>query len=620
MTTGRGLSVGGLLAAHRRRLAVAAACAAATRLAGMGLLAMSTYLISFAALRPNVLQLTAAIVGVRALALVRATGRYAERLATHDVAFRVLADLRVQVYCWLVPHAPLDLRHREGDLLSRAVEDVDALQQLVVTAVLAPLVAVVTATVAVVTTALLLPRAAAVLAAGLLVAGVAVPAVSWRRGRAAAAAPARARGTLTAEVVDLVAAAPDLAVNGGVDAALARVAEADRAVARAERGVAARGGLGTALLLAVTGITTLGVARVGIDAVTAGRLAGVTLGAVVVLAFAAFEVIGPLGAAAQDAPVVLAAADRLNALADREPVVRDGPRAAIEAPRPARAGEHGSAGHGSVDGGGPALRPARHGRGRTSQRAAPPPESITLRGANVHYPGSGVAALEGLDLDLEPGRRVAVVGASGAGKTTLLAALQRFVPLAAGFYGLDGVAVDALPAATVRARLAVVEQHPTMFATTIAANLRLASPDATDLEVAEALRRAQLHTWVRQLPAGLDTVIGDGGRSISAGEQQRLALARALLSDRPYLLLDEPTASLDPLVGAAFLSDMLGATRDRGLLLATHDLRALRHMDEVVVVAQGRVVERGGLERLLAARGTLAAMWALDGHGRQSAA
>lgn len=605
----------GLLDGHRRRLVVAAGCGALVHMGGVGLLALSVYLISYAALRPNVLELMVAIVGVRALALVRATARYTERLTTHDVAFRVLADLRVKVYQWIVPHAPLGLRRRDGDLLGRAVGDVESLQALFVTVLLGPLVAMLTSAVAVGVAAVLLPAAAAVLAVGLAVGAIVVPVIAGRWGRTVGRRVTAARGALTTEVVDFVAHAPDLAVNGGLDAAVARLDASDREVVRQETGGAAQRGAASGLLIAVTGATAVGVGVVAVPAVGDGRLAGVALGAVVVLAIAAFEAVAPLAGALHEAGEVLAAGRRLIALADMPLPQPERSAAAAGAVSPA----------GAVPPAGPvppaapvplagALAPAAS----AARPAAPRPAraggvELTLRGVAIRHPDASAPSLEGIDLDLRPGRRVAVVGASGAGKTTLIAALARFVALDAGSYRLGGAPVTSLEPGEVRRHLAVVEQHPYLFATTIGANLRLACPGATAGDVEAALQQARLSRWVRSLPRGLDTLVGDGGQAVSAGERQRIALARALLSRRPLLLLDEPTASLDAVTGAALLADLLAATRDRGLLLVTHDLRAVGACDEIVVLEAGRVVERGSCPQLLDRDGAFAQMWALDG-------
>ncbi len=565
----------GLLRPYRRRIALAAAAGAVTVLAGVGLLTLSTYLIAAAALRPPLLELTVAIVGVRALALLRGVARYGERLATHDTAFRVLTDLRVRVYEALVPLSPAGLAgERRGDVLSRVVTDVDALQDLFVAGLVPPLGGLVAAMAVVLLTALLLPPAVPVMAGGLLLGGLVLPALAHRLGRRPGRRVAAAKGALAAEVVELLDAAPELIVYGRVEEALARMDAADAELTALDATSTSRGGLLGGGLVLVTGLTVVGVLAVAVPAVRAGSLRGVLLGAVAVMALSAFEAVVPVATALQRLTATLVSARRLFALTDRPPPVADPAE-----PAPAPAGQE-----------------------------------VRLEGLTVRYPGAAQPALEGVDLRLTPGRRVAVVGRSGAGKTTLAQALLRFLDGEAGTYRVDGRDVAVLAQDDVRRIVGLAAQDAHLFPTGIGANVRLARPDATDDELQAALDGAQLSGWVASLPAGLDTEVGERGRLVSGGQAQRIALARALLGGQRHLVLDEPTADLDPVTGAAFLHDALAATADRGLLLITHDLRAMASMDEILVLDGGRVVERGTHAALLAREGLYRRLWDLD-HG-----
>ena len=194
--------------------------------------------------------------------------------------------------------------------------------------------------------------------------------------------------------------------------------------------------------------------------------------------------------------------------------------------------------------------------------------------------------LDGLSFRLEPGRRAALVGASGAGKTTVVDLLQRFADPAGGRVTLCGRDLREYRQADVRRAIAVAGQDAHLFATSLRENVRLARPDAPDAAVADALRRAQLWAWARDLPDGLDTPVGEAGRSLSGGERQRVAVARALLAGAPVLVLDEPTANLDAATAAALLRDVLAAAAGRSVLLITHRPEDLEHVDEVVDLAR----------------------------------
>ncbi|WP_239517782.1 ATP-binding cassette domain-containing protein [Streptomyces sp. ICC1] len=202
-------------------------------------------------------------------------------------------------------------------------------------------------------------------------------------------------------------------------------------------------------------------------------------------------------------------------------------------------------------------------------------------------------ALRGVSLELPPGRRIAVIGASGSGKSTLLAAIARLVVPAGGGITLDGEVLARVPESTLRRTVSGSLQDAHVFHTSVRNNLRPARPDATDAEIREALRHAGLLDWVLGLPEGLDTFVGSDGGRLSGGQRRRLLLARALLAAPPVLLLDEPTEGLDGAAADAVLADVLDSTRGRSLILVTHRLQGLEAMDEVLVMADGRIIRRG---------------------------
>ncbi len=554
---------------ERGRLALSMLLGFATVGASIGLMATSGFLISYAALRPPILELLAAVVGVRAFGVSRGVLRYLERLASHDAAFRLLADLRVAVYERLEALAPAGLeRRRRGDLLSRLVDDVDELQTVFIRGIAPPVVA---AGVLALSTGLLaafLPTAALVLAAALLGAGLGVSLLALRLGRATQARLAAARGLLATEVLGLLEGAGELLAYGRVDDALAEVEAADAELVALERAGAWRAGLVAALGTLVSGGAVGLVAVVGVPAVAAGDLAGYHLALVVLTAMAAFEATSPLPAAAQELSGALAAARRVFELTDAPD-----PVAEPATPRPAPAGGE-----------------------------------LRFEAARLRYAPDEPPALDGVDLTLLRGRRVALVGPSGAGKTSLAHVALRFRDLDGGRALLDGVDLEAYAAADVRRVVGLVEQDAHLFDTTIGANVRLGRPDASDDEVAEVLGRARLEAWVASLPDGLDTPVGEEGVRVSAGQRQRIALARALLVGAPLLILDEPTANVDRTTARALRREMLDAARGRGVLLITHDLPEPDEVDEVVVLEAGRVVERGRPEALLAAGGRYRAM------------
>lgn len=540
-------TLGRLLAlanAPRPRAALAAVLGALTVILGAGLMATAGYLISRASERPAVLSLTVAIVGVRFFGLSRPVTRYLERLASHDLALRVLGRVRVQVYREIEPLAPTQLEgYRQGDLLARMVADVDALQNLHLRAVGPPLVALLAGAVVVGVAAAFLPAAGLVLAVGLVVAGVVVPALAGGLGRRGGQRQAAARGELSAELVEVLRAAPELVAYGGAGEAQARLRAADGALVRLARRDALVGGLADGAGLAVVGATVAGVLAVAVRASADGHLDRTLIAMLGLLALASFEAVQPLAAAARELSATLAAGGRVLELADRQAAVVD-PVAPLPAPSW--------------------------------------PFAVALEDVRACYAPGERAALDGVSLRLEPGCRVALVGPSGAGKTTVVNLLLRFLDPEAGRVTLAGRDLREYRQEDVRRAIAVAGQDSHLFSASIRENVCLARPAASDEDVARVLRRAGLWSWVAGLSDGLDTAVGEEGRELSGGQRQRLVLARALLVDAPVLVLDEPTAHLDPPTARALVDDVFAAAGDRSVLLITHRVEGLDLVGEII--------------------------------------
>ncbi|MEU6862446.1 thiol reductant ABC exporter subunit CydD [Streptomyces sp. NPDC046876] len=540
----------------------------------VGLMAVSGWLISRASEQPPVLYLMVAVTATRTFGLGRAVFRYAERLVSHDAVLRMLADLRVSVFRRLERIAPGGLRaQRRGDLLARLVADADALQDYWLRWLLPVGTAVLVGTGSVAFTAWLLPEGGAALAVGLLAAGVAVPAVSGACARSAERRLAPARGELAIRVADLLTGTAELTVAG----ALARRKEAARDSDRTLTAIAARGaaatGLGSGLTALVSGLTVVAAAFFAAGAVQDGRLSGVAMAVAVLTPLAAFEAVSAL-------PQAVLFRRRVRRSAERVYEVIDAPA--------------------------PVAEP---------EQAAPAPASpfpLRLAGLTARHPGQEGDALRGLDLTLEPGRRIAVVGASGAGKTTLAQVLLRFLDPGDGTYTLGGTDVRTLDSDDVRRIVGLCAQDAHIFDSSVRENLRLARPGAGEEELRRALAAARLLDWADGLPDGLDTLVGEHGRRISGGQRQRLALARALLADFPVLVLDEPAEHLDLATADALTADLLAATEGRATVLITHRLAGLAAVDEVLVLDGGAVVQRGAYAELAAEEGPLRTLLDLE--------
>ena len=541
--------------------------------AGIGLLATAAWLISRAAQHPRESALALGIVAVQFFGLSKGLARYGQRLVGHDAALRALADLRVRIYAALEPLAPCGLpAFRSGDLMARFVDDVDSVQDLLVRVIAPFAIAIIVGVGTVALEWVLLPAAGAIVAVALLLAATVVPWLTQRLARRAEAAQAEVRGALSSAVVELVRGAPELAAFGAADRKLGEAMEIDARLARIARRRALTAGIGQGLATLLPALATFGCLLVGVSAVRAGHLDVVLLAVIAIVPLAAFELASPLPAATQTLSRVRGSLGRVGEVLEAEPAVAE----------PAR----------------PQSLP--------DQLAT---HALRIRGLRCRYDDDGPWVLDGVDLDLSAGRRVAVVGRSGAGKSTLARVLLRLAPYQSGSVTLDGIELSQLEGDACRRVIGLLSQDAHVFDTTIRANLRLARREASDEQLREALVAARLGAWVDGLPDGLDTYVGELGERMSGGERQRLAAARVLLADFPVMVLDEPGEHLDTATADAIVADVLDAAGDRAVLLITHRLAGLQVADEVIVLDGGRVLQRGTHDDLAARPGAYADMW-----------
>ena len=528
---------------------------------GVALTATSGWLIVRAAERPVILTLLTAIVAVRAFGMARPLLRHWERLRSHDAALDDLARARTDVYAALVPLTPARLpRHGRAAVLHGVVDDVtDRVEAQV--RVTVPVVAVgVTGLGTVALCSVVEPRAGAVVAA-LLGVVLLVTALAWRVETRSQVELGEARAELT-QVSELVAAqADELRAIGATDSALDRLDAAHRSVARCTRRQAWGRAVAAGVLPLATALATLGCAL----AARGSGHSDPVLALLVLAPFALAEVFGPLPDVARSWARARSSAARLESLLDASPAVVDSlPPDSLP----------------------PDGVPSATSQGRRLLPGGVP--RLELRGVSATWDGTR-DHLPTTDLDVYPGSVQAVVGPSGCGKSTLLAVLARQLDPSDGRYLVDGTDVRDLPAATVRDLVAVVDDEPHVFATSLRENLRLARPDADDAAIVRALRDAGLGGWFDALSDGLQTALGSGGQGVSGGERARLSIARALLSGRPVLLLDEPVAHLDHPTAVAVLRDLLRSRGGRTVVVVSHRPEGLTDADGIMDLTRPEV-------------------------------
>ena len=523
--------------------------------AAIALSATAAWLIARASEHPPVLFLTVAAVSVRLFGVSRAVLRYCQRLASHRVALEGMDSLRQNLYRILSMQRIDTLTSiKRGDLLARTGRDVDDVGDLVVKTFLPVIVGAVVALGTVIGIGLVSPASGLVLALSLLISGALAPLLSSRAARIAQIDTTEARTQLAAHTLALLEGASELQAAGRIDEVRSAIAGSESRLVDASNRAARLAALAAGIDRAAMGVAVVAALLIGIPSTSGGLVAPVMLAVLVLTPLASFEGTAELAPAMVQLVRSANAAARIDELLAHDAPVATHPVPASTAP------------------------------------------TLSARGLAIGWPEGPVLA-EGIDLDLEPGRSLALVGPSGIGKTTLALTLAGLIPAKAGAVTIGGTDVWAAERTDLSRLLTVTAEDAHVFASTVLENLRVANGALSEDEAEALLRRAGLEQWIDALPAGVHTPIGSQGTTVSGGERRRLLIARALASPAPLLILDEAGEHLDASTADALIADVL-SDAERGILLISHRLSALENADEIIVLGPGpdgpaRILDRG---------------------------
>ncbi|MBP1049148.1 MULTISPECIES: thiol reductant ABC exporter subunit CydC [Rhodococcus] len=538
-----------LLELRPRRVLTAVAAGVATLGSALALAALSAWLITRAWEMPPVLDLSVAVVAVRALGISRGVFRYLERLTTHDVALRGTTAARSRIYQQLAagdPAAAAGLRR--GDLLSRTGADVDALGDVVVKALIPIAVSIVLAFAAVGILLFISVPAALILAVALAVSGIAAPWLSARAARLAEADSSAAAARFSESAVTALDHSAELRVSGRLDQAVSEAVSAENDVVDATDRAAVPSAFAAATTPLAIGVSVLGALLIGITLYGTTEMSPMSMGILVLLPLSAFEGTAILPSAAVALTKARLASARIMAVLDRAD--------------------------------------AEHVEGN---RAWPEDGVLSVHALRAGWPGGKVT--EPLSVDLPRGARVAVVGESGSGKTTALMTMAGLLPPVAGTVRVDSVDVSDIDPAELRRHVGYFAEDAHLFETSVLENLRVARGDLTAEDAEKALAAVGLGDWLSELPDGLDTYLVGGMRAVSGGERRRLLLARAIVSPAEVLLLDEPTEHMDAEAGDQLLRELLSrdatlVDSSRTVVVVTHQLPDGTPADQVICVGK----------------------------------
>jgi ATP-binding cassette subfamily C protein CydC len=563
----------GFTRAAWKGMVVALLLAAMTIICSIGLMGTSAYLISFAALQPSIAYLQVAIVGVRFFGIARGVFRYLERLASHSINLKLLAEIRLWVYRKLEPLVPAGImRRKSGDLLAILTSDIDTLENLYVRVLAPPVTAILIAAGMFIFMSSLNQQLGLILMAGMLIGGGILPIFIVALSRNPGKKVIQKRAELNSSMTSSLQGAGELLVFGAEGKQKTALECISGEYGKAQMQLARVNGFGAGMMTWIINITVLGLLAAAIPLVRSGNLDGVMLAVVTLMSAASFEAILPLVQSGQQMEPAIEAGRRIFALTDSEPEIKE-----------------------------PLI----------SQKL-PNNFDIQINELTFRYPETPKPAISGITLSIPECKRIAFVGPSGGGKSTLVNLLTRNWNYSSGSITLGGVELNELKTGVAWEQISLLTQNPVILTDTLRRNLDIGNEKSTNTELISALEMARLGDWFRGLPEGLETWLGERGARMSAGERQRLAIVRMNLRNCPIQIFDEPTANLDLDTEREILELVLGNSAKKTILWVTHRLVCLDQMDEIMFIEKGRIQERGTQFELLKKGGHYAKLFEIQ--------
>lgn len=551
---------------HKWMLTLGVVLAIVTLLASIGLLTLSGWFLSasavagFAGLYSFNYMLPAA--GVRGTAIARTAGRYFERLVSHDATFRVLQHLRIFTFSKLLPLSPAGLaRFRQGELLNRVVADVDTLDHLYLR-VISPMVGAFVVIVVVTLGLCVLDVPIALTLGGIMLLTLLVlPPLFYRAGKATGEKLTRLRGDYRQQLTSWLQGQAELTIFGASRRYRARMESTELSWHEAQRRQSELTALSQALMLLIGGFAVIAMLWMAAGGVGGNTQPGALIALFVFCALAAFEALAPVTGAFQHLGQVIASAVRITQIVEQTPEVQF----------------------------------------MESHSVVPETVAVQLTNVTFAYDGQTQNALDGINLTVPAGQHVAILGRTGCGKSTLLQLLTRAWDPRQGQIIFNTTPLTDFNEQALRKIVSVVPQRVHLFSATLRDNLLLASPNASDEALCAVLEQVGLHKLLED--DSLNAWLGEGGRQLSGGELRRLAVARALLHDAPFMLLDEPTEGLDATTESQILDLLAQTMKHKTVLMVTHRLRGLANFDQIIVMDNGQIIEQGSHAELLAKQG-----------------